>query len=91
MAKLRSHNEYFRTVAPNRKSCKTCKHHFVDSQEQWSWGNYIVGKWYTVAWFCEACFPTVVYGQLYDHTASCGCTVNLIAYSGGELPDWLCI
>jgi hypothetical protein len=57
--------------------------------EVWSWGEYVVGKWRTVDWFCEACFADRVKGRLLAHAAPCGCSFVLEGYRGTTLPAWL--
>ena len=57
MAKVREHNEYFRTVSlSNRKSCPNCSVKLAMGEQIWSWGNYVRAKWYTVQYFCCNCF-----------------------------------
>lgn len=89
MAKLRSHNEYFRTVSlGNRKSCASCKAKLPIGEVIWSWGEYANAKWHTVDYFCVACFPQIK-AKLVDHADDCGCHFNLIGYGGQKLPNWL--
>lgn len=91
--KLRVHNEYFRTVSlGNRKSCPTCGHKLASGESIWSWGEYVRGKWYTVTHFCQVCWAACPYtsprARLLAHSTPCGCTFQLVAYSG-TLPAWL--
>jgi len=89
MAKTRQHNEYFRTVSlGGRKSCPCCKAKLENNESIWSWGNYVRAKWVTVTHFCNNCFESNVQKPLTSHTDDCGCTVNLVGYSG-RLPNWL--
>lgn len=89
MARVREHNEYFRSVSMNnRKSCPNCRAK-LEGEKIWSWGEYVYGRWNTVKYFCKECFSKEVSGPLGSHTDSCGCSVNLIGYNGETLPEWL--
>jgi hypothetical protein len=83
MARKQEHNEYFRSTTAKRCPCGN------KGLTVWSWGEYHIGKWNTVKWFCERCFEERVKGLLCGHTETCGCTVNIIGYHGEELPQWL--
>ena len=93
--KMREHNEYFRSTTAKRCICGAEKRRTVRGKEVgtidavWSWGEYHIGKWHTVKWFCRECFEERVKGLLCSHTETCGCTVNLNGYRGEELPAWL--
>lgn len=93
MAKVREHNEYFRTVSlGNRKSCPNCSTKLPYGEQIWSWGNYVRVKWITVQYFCCNCFANGYHNpkqRLIDHAGPCGCTFNLIGYRGEKLPAWL--
>lgn len=85
----RQHNEWFRSVSlGNRKSCPCCGERLESGESIWSWGQYIRARWNTIQHFCKKCFPDQVQKELNDHTAGCGCTVNLIG-KGEKLPSWL--
>jgi hypothetical protein len=87
--RVRQHNEYFRSVAAERKSCKECKSKFVNGEVQWCWGEYSRLRWYTITWFCKHCFDNRVKNRLLSHSKPCGCMVNILAYRGETLPEWL--
>lgn len=76
-------------IESSRKSCPTCKAKLEPNEFVWSWGEYVVGKWRTVKHFCKTCFPSEVQESLSSHTDDCGCQINLVGYSGTELPKWL--
>lgn len=94
MAKVRIHNEYFRTVSMgNRKSCPNCHYKLGQGESIYSWGEYTRAKWYTVQYFCKTCWDTS-YSQcpkkrLIEHAKPCGCEFNLVGYQGEKLPSWL--
>lgn len=77
-----NHNEWFRPVSKTTCDCGQRK------TQVWSWGEYVVGKWRTVKWFCESCFPDRVRDPLKSHSGPCGCTITLVAYHC-TLPEWL--
>jgi hypothetical protein len=87
---MRLHNEYFRTVSlGGRKSCPNCRTKLEHGESIWSWGNYIIGKWCTVKYFCWACATEEVLVPLIEHRIDCGCDIALVGYQGEELPKWL--
>jgi len=89
MAKLRQHNEWFRTVSMgNRKSCPCCHEKLEPGESIWSWGEYVCAKWRTVKHFCKNCFVKEVQTPLAAHAGPCGCTINLVGYRS-SLPAWL--
>lgn len=83
MAKTRLHREYFRKIAPKKCECGT------KGKQVYSWGNYVRVRWVTVKHFCEDCFAERVQTSLNDHTADCGCEVELVGYQGMTFPKWL--
>lgn len=88
VAKVRLHREWFRTVSlGGRKSCPSCSAK-LNGQSVWSWGEYVTWKWRTVKHFCPACFPPIR-RDLVNHTAGCGCEIELVGYGGERLPEWL--
>lgn len=93
MAKIRVHNEYFRTVSlGHRKSCPSCYSKLGTDESIWSWGAYSAGRWYTVQHFCQSCWSAgynTPRERLAAHKKVCGCTINLIGYWGTQLPAWL--
>lgn len=90
MKRVKEHNEYFRTVRmQGRKSCPHCYTRLEQNESIWSWGEYHHGKWYTVMYFCKACFHTDVQAKLHAHSALCRCQFNLIGYGCSQLPLWL--
>jgi hypothetical protein len=87
--KVRTHNEWFRTISlGNRKSCPTCGHKLDESESIWSWGEYVHGKWNTIKHFCKYCFVEQVRDSLEIHKDHCGCTIELVG-QGVKLPFWL--
>ncbi len=83
--KAKHYNAYFRTVSLHRrKSCPTCSEK-LSGDEIWSWGEYQGGKWYTVGYFCQCCYRSIVQHRLLK----CGYEVLLIGYQGQPLPMWL--
>lgn len=90
MAKQRSHNEWFGRVARGgRKSCPHCLSKLAEGESIWSWGVYHNAKFRRIMDVCKQCWHSVR-GMLTEHTAGCGCTVNLCARSGdGPLPKWM--
>jgi hypothetical protein len=90
MAKVKTHNEWFRDVSlGGRKSCPTCK--TKNAGQLYSWGEYHAVRWYTVKHFCQYCFVKEVKTPLLQHIDPCGCVVEL-QYKGGwgkEKPVWL--
>lgn len=89
MAKVKVHNEYFRTVSlSKRKSCPSCHAKLLPAEQIWSWGNYVSARWYTVQYFCKQCWDECQQ-RLIAHAQPCGCTFQLIAYHGDKLPAWL--
>ena len=84
MPKVRTHNEYFRCVAPTK--CPSCGSKRV---QVWSWGEYVHGKWNTVMHFCDNCIDREVEPRLLEHAAECGCTFALVGYSGTRLSESL--
>lgn len=74
--------------ASSRKSCPNCKAKLAPYEYVWSWGEYIHGRWFTVTHFCRECYPVEVKGKLQEHTANCGCKVQLVG-KGCNLPVWL--
>lgn len=88
--KQRNHNEWFRSVSlRGRKSCPSCKEKLQPGEKIWSWGEYVHGKWRTVDHFCKSCFQENVKSRLTGHSVDCGCSITLVGYGGGELPEWL--
>jgi hypothetical protein len=84
----RIHREWFRPVSlGNRKSCPKCHEKLAPSELIWSWGEYHVCKWRTVAHFCVACWPELR-ERLLAHRNSCGCEFTLVPYHC-ILPSWL--
>jgi hypothetical protein len=84
MAKARQHNEYFKLIVKRTCSCGQKK------TEVYSWGEYVCGKWRTVDYVCQSCFPQVV-NRLQSHKDDCGCEFNLVGYRGQALPQWLAL
>lgn len=90
MPKVRSHNEWFRTVSlGGRKSCPNCKAK-LNGESIWSWGEYRNAKWRIIKHFCKECFESEVKEPLIKHVEGCGCEVNLIT-KGESKPEWLTI
>lgn len=84
MPKQRIHNEWFQ---PLKKTACHCGQRGV---QVFAWGEYVNGKWRTVAHFCEHCFAKEVVTRLVDHARPCGCTFKLVARTGyGPLPDFI--
>lgn len=71
-----------------RKSCCNCKQRFEEGEGQWSWGEYVRGKWNTVKHFCKQCYHKEVQDKLLAHRGDCGCTIELVGYHC-TLPGWL--
>ena len=89
MAKPRVHNEWFRDISlGNRKSCPTCKAKLF-GRPIISWGEYAVGKWYTVKHFCSQCAQEQCIVPLIEHVKPCGCGIDLNWKGGGRLPACL--
>ena len=89
MPKKRLHNEWFRTVSlNNRKSCPCCRNKLEPGESIWSWGQYVCAKWQTVKYFCKNCFVEQVKKPLTDHTADCGCEIQIIIKDSPKC-DWL--
>lgn len=90
MAKPRVHNEWFRSVSlGNRKSCPSCGDKLEPGEKVWSWGEYVRAKWRTVMHFCKHCYEKSVCAPLLAHAGPCGCKIELVAYGGERLPEWL--
>lgn len=86
--KQRVHREWFRTVSRgNRKSCPTCRAKLEAGEWIWSWGEYRYGKFRAIKDVCKACWPKLAV-DLNDHTAECGCAVELEA-RGASRPAWM--
>lgn len=77
------HNEWFQPLA--KRSCE-CGAKRVDT---FAWGEYVCGKWRTVAHFCANCFHERVQTRLIAHAKTCGCAFNLTARSGHTIPPWI--
>lgn len=90
MAKVRNHNEWFRSVSlGGRKSCPCCGDKLQKGEFIWSWGEYVYAKWRTVKHFCKSCFAAEVQAPLQNHAGPCGCVITIVAYQGERLPAWL--
>src|SRR5687768_16636257 len=74
------HREWFRTVS--KTVCPTCGRR---KTVVWTWGEYVTGKWYNVAQFCDGCALATVGPRLIAHARSCGCTFALVGYRGEQL------
>lgn len=83
MAKQRIHNEWFQPLVKRTCPCG-CKK--VDT---FAWGEYVYGKWRTIAHFCQTCFVKEVQSRLVDHAGPCGCVFALNARSGYSIPAWI--
>ncbi len=82
MPKLRQHNEYFSLIKKTTCSCGQKK------TQVFSWGEYVKGKWHTVDYICQTCFPDKA-KRLQAHKDDCGCNFSLVGYQGQKLPSWL--
>lgn len=86
--KQRVHREWLRVVSRgNRKSCPTCKAKLEPGEWIWSWGEYRYGKFRAIRDVCKTCWPNLA-ADLTDHTAECGCAVELVA-RGASKPAWM--
>lgn len=82
--KQRTHNEWFQPLKKTTCSCGKRR------TQVFAWGEYVAGKWRTVAHFCEACFAKEVVTRLVDHARPCGCTFQFNARTGsGPLPNFI--
>lgn len=84
MAIARQHKEWFKAIA--KRTC-TCGQKKTDV---FSWGEYVSGKWRTVDYVCQSCFPQIL-KRLQSHKNDCGCEFKLVGYRGQALPEWLVI
>lgn len=84
MAKPDIHNEWFQKLVKTKCPCGQKK------TEVFAWGEYVNGRWTTVAHFCQACFVRTVQNRLINHARACGCAFEIKARSGnGPLPEWI--
>lgn len=79
---MRVHKEWFKSIVKTTCSCGKKK------TSVFSWGEYVCGKWRTIDYVCEGCFPQAA-NRLITHAQECGCEFNLVGYRGTILPSWL--
>lgn len=79
----RIHNEFFMPLAKTTCPCGQKK------TEVFAWGEYVYGRWRTIAHFCQCCFVRQVQDRLIIHAKSCGCAFNITARSGHSIPSWI--
>jgi hypothetical protein len=91
--KQRTHNEWFQSmVSPAICPCGSKRKDRIRAGKDasvYAWGEYVVGRWRTVDYFCECCFQTRVIPRLVKHAGNCGCTFQMCARNGHILPHWI--
>ena len=91
MPRQRSHNEWFQTTTRCRCDCGLTGRDRATKgldPQGYIWGEYVSGRWRTIQYVCQNCFPEVL-RRLKAHTDPCGCTVNFCARSGHDIPEWM--